>query len=62
MATERILEGRYWGGLRGWLTLAQAIAYNPFNQKAWSSWFEMSFRALRKAAGRQDYFNEPKQV
>ena len=46
MSTQNVLEGRYWRGVRGWLRVARAVAYNPFNRKAWSSWVELSFRAL----------------
>ena len=57
MATERILEGRYLGGLRGWLRLVQAIAYNPFNRQAWRSWYAMSLRGLTRAPRRLGYLN-----
>ncbi len=46
MSTQNVLEGRYWRGVRGWLRVVRAISYNPFNRQAWSSWVEMSFRAL----------------
>ena len=51
MATQNILEGRYWRGLKGWMKLIQAISYNPCDRQAWSSWIEMSFRALTKPLG-----------
>jgi glycosyltransferase involved in cell wall biosynthesis len=48
MATELILEGRFWGRLRGLSKLIQAIFYDPLNDKIWRSIGESLARAINK--------------
>lgn len=48
MATEMILEGRYYSGIRGWLRLIQAIVYDPLSKHAWKSFLDLSLRGLNK--------------
>lgn len=48
LATEMILEGRFWGGLRGVALLAGAAALEPSRRHAWSSLGEL----IRRGAGR----------
>lgn len=48
MATELIIEGRYYGGMKGGWLLLQAAAYDPTNRKSWTSLKELFLRAMHK--------------
>lgn len=48
MANQLLLEGRYYGGVKGWLRLVEAIICDPSNKRAWKSLFELSLRGLKK--------------
>lgn len=51
MATEMIVEGRYYGGVKGWLRFVEAIVYDPSNKRAWKSLLDLSLRGLNKVCG-----------
>lgn len=46
MASELILEGRYFGSIKGVTRLLQAAWYNPTNFKGWESLVQLSKRGL----------------
>ncbi len=49
MATQLVLEGRYYGGIDGALRLGQAVLYDPTNRLAWRSLMRSVRRAASKA-------------
>ena len=51
MSNQLLLEGRYYGGVKGWLRLVEAIIYDPSNKGAWKSLYELSLRGLKKGFG-----------
>lgn len=48
LASESVLEGRYYGGFLGLSFLLQALLLNPLNKFAWKSLNELLLRGLRK--------------
>ena len=49
MATELILEGRFWGRFRGLSKLIQATFYDPLTPKIWVSIGELILRAKKQS-------------
>jgi hypothetical protein len=49
MSTEMVLEGRYYGRVRGLAALMRAIVWEPTNRRAWRSARELIMRGVSKA-------------
>jgi glycosyltransferase involved in cell wall biosynthesis len=48
MSSELVLEGRYFGSLKGVMMFSQALWYNPSNSKGWESLNQLIKRGLIK--------------
>ena len=48
MSTEMVLEGRYYGRVRGLVALMRAIVWEPTNRRAWRSARELIMRGVSK--------------
>lgn len=52
LATQLLLEGRYWGRTRGLGRLIAALAHDPARPEIWRSIAELGGRAMGRAVGR----------
>ncbi|MEO1084821.1 MAG: glycosyltransferase family 2 protein [Acidobacteriota bacterium] len=53
LATQELLEGRYWGGALGVRRHAAALFYDPTRTETWRSFGKLLVRGVRRVAGRR---------
>src|SRR5437879_1007015 len=57
MATELILEGRFYGRMKGFILLLQAIVSQPTKRETWTSLFELCRRVAKRIL-RKEWFGK----